>query len=401
VTTPRPSNGRPGDPRRPWVRRVLDPVEQFLAVESSSGIVLLVCAVIALGWANSPARGLYQKLWHLPLGAFSFTRDLHFWINDGLMAIFFFVVGLEIRRELHAGELSDRRRAALPVLAALGGMLAPALIFLAFNAGGAAARGWGVPTATDIAFAVGVLVLLGPRVRPAVRVLLLTLAVADDLGAILVIAIFYSSQLSVLGFLILGGGVLLLLVMQRLRVRATVAYLAPALVVWTGAVVAGIHPALAGVALGLLTPIGEVDRLQHGLHRWVAFGIMPLFALANAGVPLGNASFAGAGLPAFAGVVLGLALGKPAGILAFCWVATRIKIAALPAGMRWAEVLVLGMVAGIGFTMALFVAALAFPAGTLLETVKLAVLAGSFLSAVVGLVLGRLMLPRPDQLNTR
>ena len=399
MTTPAPGppNGHP-PATRPWVRRVLDPVELFLSVEAASGIVLLACAALALGWANSSGRDLYHRLWHFPLGlslaGLSFQRELHFWVNDGLMALFFFVVGLEIRRELHAGELSDPRRAALPVLAALGGMVCPALIFLAVNKGGAAARGWGVPVATDIAFAVGVLALLGKRVRPALRVLLLTLAVADDLGAIVVIALFYSAPLSLAGFAIVGAGVGLVLLLQRLRVRAPAAYLGPALIVWSGAIVAGIHPTLAGVALGLLTPVAEIEALERRLHRWVAFGVMPLFALANAGVTVGSAQLGGAGGTAFLAVVLGLAAGKPAGILATCWVATRLKLAALPPQMRWSELLVLGAVAGIGFTMSLFVAGLAFPAGTLLETVKLAVLTGTTLSALLGLALGRLLLPR-------
>jgi NhaA family Na+:H+ antiporter len=379
-------------------RRILDPVELFLSTEAASGVLLLVCAVLAMACANSPLRALYHRLWHVSLGldlaGVSFNRDLHFWINDGLMAVFFFVVGLELRREIHAGELSDRRRAALPALAALGGMLFPALIFTAFNAGGAAAGSWGVPMATDIAFAVGVLALLGSRVRPALRVLLLSLAVADDLGAIVVIAVFYSSQLALVGFLIAAAGLALIGILQKLRVRAPAAYLAPALGVWVGAIAAGIHPTLAGVAIGLLTPVAEVERLERRLHGWVAFAIMPLFALANAGVTLGSASFAGDGLRAFAGVALGLVVGKPAGILLLCWLATRVKVAALPTGARWSEVLVIGMIAGIGFTMALFIAGLALPGGALLETVKLAVLCGSTAAALLGLVAGRLLLPK-------
>jgi len=391
-------------PARSRARRLLDPVELFLSTEASSGIILLACAVIALAWANSPARALYHGLWHLPLGitagSFSFTRDLHFWINDGLMAVFFFVVGLEIRRELHSGALSDLRRAALPVLAAAGGMLVPALVFLALNAGSPAARGWGIPVATDIAFAVGVLSLLGKRVPPTLRVLLLTLAVADDVGAIVVIALFYSSQVTLAGLLVAVAGVALVILLQRLGARRPSAYVLPALIIWSGAIAGGVHPALAGVVLGLLTPVraaaGEagspVERLQRQLHGWVAFGIMPLFALANAGVSLGSASLAGGGLGAFLGVALGLALGKPVGILAISWLAVRSKLAALPPGTGWKEVLVLGMVSGIGFTMSLFVAGLAFPGGALLETMKLGVLSGSGLAAALGLVAGRLLL---------
>jgi NhaA family Na+:H+ antiporter len=388
----------PGTARR-IARRILDPVEAFLSIEASSGIVLLGCALLALAWANSPARELYHQLWHTPLGPAFFRRDLHFWIDDGLMAVFFLVVGLEIRRETHAGVLSELRRAALPVLAAAGGMLVPALVFLALNAGGAAARAWGVPVATDIAFAVGVLSLLGRRVPPALRVLLLTLAVADDVGAIVVIALFYSSRLAPIGLLVAAGGVGLVLLM-RSRVRHPVAYLLPALVIWGGAIAGGVHPALAGVVLGLLTPArplpGEsespVERLLRQLHRPVAFAIMPLFALANAGVSLGSASFTGAGRAAFAGVALGLVVGKPVGVLAVSWLATRLRLCALPPQMRWREVLVLGMVAGIGFTMSLFVAGLAIADPPLLETVKLSVLCGSALSAALGLAAGRFLL---------
>jgi NhaA family Na+:H+ antiporter len=377
---------------------VLDPVERFLAIEAASGIVLLAAAAVALLWANSPLGPLYRAIWHTPLGIglgrLWFQRDLHFWINDGLMAVFFFVVGLEIRRELASGELSDRRRAALPAVAALGGMLAPALIYLLLSAGGPAARGWGVPVATDIAFAVGVLSLLGRRVHPTLRVLLLTLAVVDDLGAILVIALFYSSALSPVGFLVAGAGIGVISLLRKLKVRAPGVYLAPALVVWAGAVAAGIHPTLAGVALAFVSPVRAWygERLEHGLHRWVAFGLMPLFALANAGVPLGSASFAGTGPGPFLGVVLGLAAGKPLGILALSWAATRLRLTALPEGLGWADVLVMGLVAGIGFTMALFIAGLAFPEGPLLETMKLAVLSGSALSALLGLAAGRLLL---------
>jgi NhaA family Na+:H+ antiporter len=380
------------------VRRVLDPVERFLAIEASSGIVLLLAAGVALIWANTRWAPLYRSLWHIPLGVdlgrLSFRRDLHFWINDGLMAVFFFVVGLEIRREVQTGELSDRRRAALPAVAALGGMLAPALIFVVLNVGGPAARGWGVPMATDIAFAVGVLSLLGRQVQPGLRVLLLTLAVVDDLGAILIIAFFYSASLSLTGFLIAGGGIGIILLWRKLGLRAPVAYLAPAVIVWIGAVVAGIHPTLAGVAVALLCPARAWygDELEHGLHGWVAFGLMPLFALANAGVPIGSASLGDGGWAALAGVALGLLVGKPLGILALSWAASKLGLASLPAGLRWADLLVMGQVAGIGFTMALFIAGLAFPEGPLLETIKLAVLSGSALSAIAGLAAGRVLL---------
>jgi NhaA family Na+:H+ antiporter len=243
-----------GDPPGSWwparrlARRALAPVERFLAIEAASGILLLAAAAVALIWANSPWRQSYVGLWHAPLGVklgpFSFERDLHFWINDGVMTIFFFVVGLEIRREIHRGELSELRRAALPLAAALGGMLIPAGIFLALNRGQGSVNGWGIPMATDIAFAVGVLTLLGSRVPPPLRILLLALAVIDDVGAILVIAIFYSSGLVPLGVLVLGVGLVTIVAMQILGIRSPWAYVPPGAIVWAGAYAAGIHPTL-------------------------------------------------------------------------------------------------------------------------------------------------------------
>jgi NhaA family Na+:H+ antiporter len=426
-----------------WLaRRALAPVESFLAIEAASGILLLAAAAIALIWANSPWRESYVALWHTPLGVklgpFAFERDLHFWINDGVMTIFFFVVGLEIRREIHRGELSEIRRAALPLAAAVGGMIVPACIFIALNQGHGSVNGWGIPMATDIAFAVGVLTLLGNRVPPALRILLLALAVIDDVGAILVIAVFYSGALAPMGFLVVGAGLLTILAMQLLGVRSPWAYVPPALLVWGGAYAAGIHPTLAGVVVGLMTPVrawfapksfieradatvaallehegdGEhapfeqldrlnqarrevvspVERIQHALHGSVAFGAMPLFALANAGVALGDASLAGEPLLVFLGVGLGLVLGKPIGILGASWLATRLGAAALPRGVTWPQVGLVGVVAGIGFTMSIFIAQLAFPIGVSLETAKVGILIGSGVAALVAYGLGRMTL---------
>lgn len=410
------SNNPPSRPQTPppgaWPgfqaaarRLIVSPVERFLAVEAASGLLLLAAAVAALVWANSPWHASYQALWHTPfglrLGPWAFQRDLHFWINDGLMVIFFFVVGLEIRREIHNGELSELRRAALPVFAAVGGMIAPALIYLALNGGTAAAAGWGVPTATDIAFAVGVLALLGKRVRPALRVLLLALAVIDDLGAIIVIALFYSSGISVVGLVVAAAGLALILLLQKLGIRFVWAYLPAGLVVWAGSYLSGVHPTLAGVIIGLLTPVrawegqeqrSPVERLQYGLHGWVAYVIMPVFALANAGVPLGAARLDGLGTRVLLGVTLGLVIGKPVGIVALSWLAVRMRAAALPRGVRWLDVLAVGMVAGIGFTMALFIASLAFPPGPLIEVAKLGILCASAVAGVAGLAVGRLLL---------
>ncbi len=393
-------------PARRVARLLLAPVERFLAVEASSGIVLLAAAAIALVWANSPLLSLYEALWASPipldLGVFAFARDLRWWVNDGLMTIFFFVVGLEIRREMHAGELSQLRRAALPLAAALGGMVAPALLYTALNAGHPSSVGWGVAMATDIAFAVGVLALLGDRVAPALRILLLSLAVIDDLGAILVIAFFYSDGVALgplaASALALAGVPLL----QRLGVRSLIAYLPLAFVAWAGAYASGIHPTIAGVLLGLLTPVvatGAAEsanlRLQHALHGWVAYGVMPVFALANAGVALGAADLGGDGWRVFAGVFFGLLLGKPIGVLALSRLSVAGGVAQAPRGVGWTEVSVVGVVAGIGFTMALFVAQLAFPAGPMLETAKLGILAASVCAGTLAYGLGRLVLRRP------
>jgi NhaA family Na+:H+ antiporter len=425
----------------------LAPVERFLAVEAASGILLLAAAAIALIWANSPWAGSYERLWRVPfelrIGSLSFQRDLLFWINDGLMTIFFFVVGLEIRREIHRGELSEIRRAMLPLVAAVGGMLVPACLFLALNYDRPSARGWGIPMATDIAFAVGVLALLGRRVPPALRMLLLTLAVVDDVGAILVIALFYSSGIVPVGLLVLAAGLGMLFVLQKLGVRIPLAYAVPALVVWAGAYAAAIHPALAGVMVGLMTPVrawlgarhflarahasvdalreqnldeparnarlsqlgddsrdavSPVERLEQALHGWVAFGIMPVFALANAGVPLGGASVTDDTVLVFLGITLGFGLGKPLGIVGFSWACVRLGIAVLPKGTTWAHVGLVGVVAGIGFTMAIFVAQLAFPTGALLQTAKLAILGASVTLAILAYAAGHALLPtRPPE----
>jgi Na+:H+ antiporter, NhaA family len=450
-STPLSPNRRNPNPPGSWIpfrrkiRRFLAPVERFLAIEAASGIVLMVAALTALVLANSSWGAAYADLWHTPIGfrfgTFAFERDLHFWINDGLMTVFFFVVGLEIRREIHSGELSKARRAALPLAAALGGMLVPALIFVALNVGRPSAVGWAVPMATDIAFAVGALVLLGNRVTTALRILLLAVAVIDDVGAIIVIALFYSTALVGTGFLIMALGVLAIFAMQLIGIRSPLAYVAPGGLIWAGAYTAGIHPTLAGVIVGLMTPVKSsygaeefldetaervrllrsdgvadtrallphldslkaanreavppVEKLQHILHSWVAFGIMPLFAFANAGVRVGQITFGGDATWVFWGVVLGLTIGKPMGIVTVSWLAARLGFVALPGGISWRQVGVVGMVGGIGFTMALFIAELAFSAGGLLETTKLAILCGSGLAGVVSLIAGyNLLKPR-------
>jgi NhaA family Na+:H+ antiporter len=386
---------------------------RFISVEAMSGVVLLAAAAIALAWANSPWAAAYEALWHLKpgLGVAEFlpARDLHFWVNDGLMSVFFLVVGLEIRREMHDGALSDPRVATLPIVAAVGGVLIPALLYLLFNLHPPARRGWAIPTATDIAFAVGVLSLIGRAAPPALRMLLLTLAIIDDIAAILVIAFVYSSGIAVGGLLIVAAGVLGVLLLQWLGAQAALAYVLPGAVVWCGMLLAGMHPTLAGVLLGLLTPAtsafgraqrdpgtrrateSPVVRVEAMLHPWVAFGVMPLFALANAGVSLQGVHLsAAAPLAVGAGIVSGLVLGKPIGIVLASIAAVRLQWCALPEGMRWTHMVLIGLLGGIGFTMSIFIANLAFDDPALLAAAKFAVLVASALAATCGLLLGRL-----------
>jgi NhaA family Na+:H+ antiporter len=402
-----PRAGRPARPSlRPITQLVIGPITRFLNVESASSLLLMGAALVALLWANSAAAHAYHTLWEtkLPLSLPTLPHPtLHLLVNDVLMAFFFLVVGLEIRREIHCGELADFKRAALPLVAALGGMVAPALIFVALNPAPPALNGWGTPMATDIAFAVGVLSLLGRRVPAGLRILLLALAVIDDIGGILVIAVFYSDGLGLTGLGIAGGAIVLLLVMQRLRIRSPWFYLVPGAILWIGMHEAGIHPALAGVTLGLLTPaVGTpaapppTESVVSALHPYIAFFVMPLFALANAGVTVGALDFDTPGaLGVLLGVSGGLLVGKPLGILLACFFAVRSGLCTLPRGVTFAGVGVVGVVAGIGFTVAIFVANLAFPHAELLGMAKLGVLVGSLLAGLLGLLLGR-WLPEVD-----
>jgi NhaA family Na+:H+ antiporter len=399
--------------------------QRFISIEAMSGIVLLLAAGLALAWANSPWAGAYERLWHLTPGLFATgltaaglpVPDLHFLVNDGLMTVFFLVVGLEIRREIHDGALSDPKVATLPIIAAAGGVIVPALLYLLVNTDPVSRRGWAIPTATDIAFAVGVLSLAGKGVPPALRTLLLTLAIIDDIAAILVIACFYSSGIAAAGLLLVALGVVGVLCLQWLSVRGAPAYILPAAVVWLGMLKAGVHPTLAGVLLGLLTPAtaafgrarrrapvapaaqvleSPLVRIETALHPWVAFGIMPLFALANAGVALAGLDLgAAAQLAVTTGIVAGLVLGKPLGIVAAAIGAVRGGFCALPEAVRSSHLVLLGLLGGIGFTMSIFIANLAFESESLLAAAKFAVLVASTLAAALGLTLGRLALRVP------
>jgi Na+:H+ antiporter, NhaA family len=366
-------------------------LRRFLAAEASAGIVLLAAALVALVWANSSWSGSSRSLWHTRLGpgGASLPPNLGHWVNDGLMAVFFFVVGLEVKQELVQGRLRDPRTAALPAVAALGGMVVPALVFTVANLGGPGARGWGIPMATDIAFAVAVVAVLGRAVPPALKLFLLTLAVVDDIGAIVVIAAFYSSGVD-LAYLAVAAVLVGVIVAAK---RAGVTRLAPYIVLgaalWLATYRSGVHATIAGVVLGLLTPAAgqpsAAERIGHRLQPWSNFVILPIFALANAGVAVRADVFDAPGVPAVAaGVVLGLVVGKTLGIAGAAWLAIHTGLARLPEGATWPMMVAVSAVAGIGFTVSLFVAELAFEPGPLQDGARLGVLGASTLAAVVG-----------------
>ncbi len=396
--------------RRTAVRLIRGPVQRFIATETSGAVILLGGLAIALGWANSPwAEGYHHLLEQhirVDLGMWSIDKDVHFWLSDALMTVFFFVVGLEIKREVVAGELAHLRQAVIPIAGAIGGMALPALIYLAMVRGGPGSQGWGVPVATDIAFALGVLMLAGSRVPFALKVMLLALAITDDIGGILIIAIFYSDGLAV-GALALAGAILLLCyVLRRAGVWYLPVYVALGVVGWAATLESGIHPTIFGVALGLLTPwqarrpVGAIEvpaeaspleRLEKALNPISAFLIAPLFAFANAGVAVDASTLSEAlRAPVAQGIFLGLILGKPLGIL----LAIRIAVALgarLPEGVGWGSITGLGIVAGIGFTVALFIAGLSFEEAGLLTDAKLGILAASLVAGILGWTMLRLV----------
>jgi len=443
-------------PRRPSRRRLLQPIVQFIQTEASSGILLMATALIALIWANLPWSSFYKELWDtkitVGIGTFEISKKAILWINDGLMAVFFLLVGLEIKRELLLGQLSSFRRAALPVAAAIGGMVFPALFYLALNPSGPAARGWGIPMATDIAFALGILALLGPRVPIGLKVFLAALAIVDDLGAVLVIALFYTAEIN-MSALMGGFGIFaLLLVFNRAGVRKPTPYVLAGIVLWVLFLKSGVHATIAGVLLALTIPArvhlnareyvdqirGVVDefessgdcgehvlmseartsaiehieraseeaqmpleRLEHSLHPWVSYFIMPIFALANAGIPLGEGVQQAAGSPIAWGVFAGLVLGKPIGIFLMSWLAVKLNLGALPDGVGWRHIFGVGMLGGVGFTMALFIAELALGSPEKLVVAKMGIMAASLVAGVIGFLLlrkqGRVRRPSPSQ----
>ncbi len=375
--------------------RLLIPLREFLHAEAAGGVVLALAAAVALLWANSPLADVYDALWHreltLGVGPAAITEDLQHWVNDGLMAVFFFVVGLEIKRELVTGELRDPRAALLPVLAAAGGVVLPALLFLAVTRGTPAAGGWGIPMATDIAFALGVLALLGPRVPIGAKLFLLTIAIVDDIIAITVIAVVYSDGISTGWLGAAAVGLLLVTALRRCGVTAIWPYVPVAIAVWVATLESGVHATIAGVALGLLTPARPVggrnvlELLEHRLHPLSAFLIVPLFALANAGVAINADALAAPGAARLAGAVaLGLVAGKVLGIAGTTLLARRLRLGVLPAGVTTRYVWGLAALAGIGFTVSLFIADLAYDAPALTDTAKIGILGGSLLAALLG-----------------
>lgn len=384
----------PHSPAPSVLHRLTHPFVAFARMEAAGGIVLMLCAVLALAWANLPGGG-YAAFWHqyIKLGfgeTWALKLSLGHWINDALMAVFFFQVGLEIKRELLTGELNTPRKAALPIAAALGGMVIPALIYMGFNPPGTPGQsGWGIPMATDIAFSLGVLSLLGTRAPLSLKVFLTALAIVDDLGAVLVIAFFYTEKISgpALGVAALAWAALLLF--GRLGGRRWWLFLPLALVLWVAVLKSGVHATIAGVLAAMAVPGGPekhppLERWAHALHPWVSFFIMPIFALANAGVAVGGHLAGEITSPVALGIALGLFAGKTAGIFAFSWLTIRLGLAARPSGVSNAQLAGISMLAGIGFTMSMFVAALAFGSGPLSETAKVGIISGSLLSALGG-----------------
>lgn len=419
-------------------RRVYLPAQDFIHTEEISGIILFIAAVVAVVWSNSPWAELYFRFWETVLtigvGPFSVSENLQHWVNDGLMAIFFFVVGMEVKRELVHGELSELRRAALPVAAALGGMVVPALLFLGFNAGSDGVRGWGIPMATDIAFALGVLALLGGQIPSVVRIFLLTLATVDDIGAILVIAIFYTENLS---FIALEVSLLLLgiiFALQRSQVRSHLIYVLIAVLFWVSVLKSGIHATIAGVLLGFLVPahpyfsrstfvesaesllsrckekiiqgdrdhsevlLGQLEelvrgteapleRLERQFHPWVSYIILPLFALANSGIALsGDVVRTAVSSPVTLGIMVGLLVGKLVGVVGASWLAIWLRIATPLPQVTWSYLVGIGLLAGIGFTVSLFITGLAFEEAALVANAKIGVFVASIIAGLGGYI---------------
>jgi NhaA family Na+:H+ antiporter len=437
----------------PPIVRLLRPFQAFLENKAAGGILLLVCTAVALAWANSPWSNAYTSFWSTTFtvgsGEASISKPLVLWINDGLMAIFFFVVGLEIKREILVGELASPRQAALPIAAAAGGVIVPALLYTALNFSGPGASGWSIPMATDIAFALGIMALLGSRVPLALTVFLTALAIVDDIAAVLVIALFYTADISWLALGMGGACLLILAILNGLGIRWPLVYGAVGLVLWVAVLKSGVHATVAGVTLAFFIPArtlinpeayvsrsrelldhferssqpgahiltneeqqaavhaieqasqdvqAPLHRLEHALHPWVSFVVMPVFALANAGVVLVGDASPDVTSRVTLGVMLGFLLGKPLGIFAFSWLAVRMGVAELPPNVSWPGIHGAAWLGGIGFTMALFIGGLAFSEASLLANAKVGILAGSALAGVTGyLLLARALRPAAER----
>lgn len=385
------------------IKKLKSSLIKFIQVESSSSIILAVTTILALIIANSIFSSDYTSILNFKF----FNLSISHWINDGLMAIFFFLVGLEIKKEIVIGELNTLKKASLPIAAALGGMIVPALIYVAFNPKAPELNGWGIPMATDIAFALGVLSLFGKRIPVALKILLLAVAIVDDLGAIIVIAIFYTSKINLIGLLIASIAIAGVYGLKRFKISNYFMYFPFGIILWFGVLYSGVHATIAGVILGLLTPITFLDsrslqtepaeKLIKFLHVPVSFIIMPIFAFANAGVEVNFATFNTAvSSNLFNGIVLGLVLGKPLGILLFSFVSCKLKISRLPNELQWRHIFVLGNIAGIGFTMSLFISKLALSI-ELEQIAKLAVLMASITAILFGAISTLIFIPKKDK----
>ena len=389
--------------------RIVSPIQHFLKLESAGGMLLAGAAALAIVLANTPLHVFYIALLDTPVavqvGALSIAKPLLLWINDGLMAVFFLLIGLEVKRELLEGELSTPSQVILPATAAVGGFVVPALVYILINRGGGdALNGWAVPAATDIAFALGALAALGSRVPLALKVFLSTIAIVDDLMAIVVIAIFYSGDLSTLSLGLAALGIIVLAALNRLGVRRVAAYMLVGLFVWVAVLKSGVHATLAGVLVALAIPLrsdaeghSPLKHLEHTLHPWIAFAILPVFAFANAGLSFAGMQFSDLWQPLTLGIIAGLFLGKQLGVFGLTWLLVKLGWARLPRGCNWGMTYGAAILTGIGFTMSLFIGSLAFEHGgfDFSSQVRLGVLVGSILSAVAGLIVLKLALARP------
>jgi len=384
------------------IRRASDDISAFLKLESAGGLLLVAAAALALICSNSPLRHAYEDLLKIPVevrfGSLDVAKPLLLWINDGLMAIFFLLVGLEVKREVIEGELSTPAQVVLPVVAGLGGMVVPALIYLLLNRANAATlSGWAIPTATDIAFALGILSLLGDRVPVSLKIFLTAVAIADDLGAIVIIALFYTAELSLPMLFSAAAAIAVLIALNMQKVTRIAPYIIVGVILWVFVLKSGVHATLAGVAVAFAVPLKATDaeghaplhQLEHGLHPWVAFGILPIFAFANAGVPFAGVTLTALAEPLPLGIAAGLFVGKLVGVCGASTVLVRLGLGRLPEGANWRQLVGVAALCGVGFTMSLFIGSLAFEGPEYFTPLRLGVIVGSTLSGITGYLLLR------------